>query len=76
MTELFNVGDTVVYQDDFTRTPTMCRVTRVMPSERAGSHYHIRDLNENFERAVPGHTLRRDTSGRPDDIFTPAGITS
>lgn len=69
MSEIFAVGDTVVYQGEFIDRPLTCKVTRVMPSERAGSYYHIRDLGERFERSVPGYTLTRDTREHADTTF-------
>ncbi|WP_237153887.1 hypothetical protein [Oryzibacter oryziterrae] len=61
MPEHFSVGDPVVYFDETIGTTLNCRITKVMPKERYGLYYHIRDLSERYERSVPENTLvRRD----------------
>jgi hypothetical protein len=40
-----------------------------MPSEGCSGLYHIRDLAENFERAVPGITLTRILPSQEDKAF-------
>jgi hypothetical protein len=66
MSERFAVGDAVTYHDGLVGTPLKCHIIRVMPSDNRAGLYHIRDLAENFDRAVSGNTLTRVLPGNDD----------
>jgi hypothetical protein len=59
MSDLFAVGDAVAYRDGTSGASLSCHVIKVMPDERYGRTYHIRDASERFERSVLGYTLTR-----------------
>lgn len=66
MSERFVVGDAVTYHEGLVGAPLTCRIIKVMPSDSRYGLYHIRDLAENFERAVSGNTLTRVPTGNDD----------
>jgi hypothetical protein len=72
MSERFAVGDAVTYRDISTGAMLQCRVMRVMPTERGIRLYHVRDVAENFERAVIGASLTRVRATSEDQAFKPA----
>lgn len=76
MSEHFAVGDAVVYRDGSIGVSLTCEVVKVMPAERYGRTYHIRDLSELFERSVLGDTLTPITPTKADGIFKSKGGTS
>jgi len=75
MTERFAVGDAVTYHDGIIGTTLTCRIIKVMPSDSRAGLYHIRDLAESFERAVPGTTLTRIRSDDDDKAAHFKGAT-
>ncbi|MDR3376069.1 MAG: hypothetical protein P4L98_20285 [Ancalomicrobiaceae bacterium] len=76
MSEHFSVGDAVAYHDGSIGVSLTCQVVKVMPSERSGRYYHIRDLSELFERSVSGDTLTPIAPTKADGIFRSGGGTS
>ena len=71
MAEIFAVGDAVAYQEGTSVEAMQCRVVKVMPVERSGRFYRIRDARENFDRSVPGYTLTRVVGGLASETFGP-----
>ena len=76
MSDEFVVGDAVSYRDGASGSALVCKVVRVMPAERYGRYYHIRDLSERFERSVLGDTLTRIAPEAADGAFKSSGGTS
>jgi hypothetical protein len=76
MSTHFSVGDAVAYHDGSIGVSLTCQVVKVMPAERSGRSYHIRDLSELFERSVLGTTLTPIAPTKADGIFKPAGGAS
>ena len=76
MSEHFSVGDAVAYHDGSIGVSLTCQVVKVMPAERSGRRYHIRDLSELFERSVLGETLTPIAPTKADGMFRSKGAAS
>lgn len=71
MSEMFSVGDMVIYNGAFARKSLHCKVVKVMPVEHAHTvrSYRVRDSAEAFERAVPESSLTKVEATEAELIF-------
>jgi hypothetical protein len=71
MSEMFSVGDMVIYNGPLARKALQCKIVRIMPVEHAHTvrSYRIRDSAEAFERAVPESTLTKMEASEAQLLF-------